>query len=130
MEFPGTIVALHTCERLSGLFPNQGIFVKSLAELESALSTPMQHMHYRDDVPMLELAAIMMHAIAINHPLNNGNKRLATLMALCFLSMNKVPYQGTFFDHITDADAIFITLMAKNEYTIENLENWLRFITS
>ncbi|MGW4161609.1 type II toxin-antitoxin system death-on-curing family toxin [Streptomyces sp. NPDC004788] len=59
--------------------------------LESAVHRPRARMYgesaYRD---LYEQAAVLLHAIASNHPFVDGNKRAAWLSAATFLAVNGV----------------------------------------
>ncbi|MFW2513342.1 type II toxin-antitoxin system death-on-curing family toxin [Demequina sp. SO4-13] len=57
--------------------------------LDSALTRPSTTVMGRDAYPSLELkAAALLHSLCLNHPLVDGNKRLAALMAAMFLYVN------------------------------------------
>ncbi|MEU8619206.1 type II toxin-antitoxin system death-on-curing family toxin [Streptomyces sp. NPDC048623] len=59
--------------------------------LESAVHRPRARMYgesaYRD---LYEQAAVLLHALASNHPFVDGNKRAAWLSAATFLAVNGV----------------------------------------
>lgn len=57
--------------------------------LDSALMRPSTTVMGADAYPTLELkAAALLHSLCLNHPLVDGNKRLAALMAAMFLVVN------------------------------------------
>lgn len=63
--------------------------VRDLGLLESALARPRTSLFGEDAYPGLQLkAAAFLHSICRNHPLADGNKRLAWLAATVFLDVN------------------------------------------
>lgn len=57
--------------------------------LESCLSTPQQTYDKRELYPtLLDKAAILFYLMNKNHPFENGNKRVAVMTLLYFLSKN------------------------------------------
>ncbi|WP_375426099.1 type II toxin-antitoxin system death-on-curing family toxin [uncultured Friedmanniella sp.] len=76
---------LHVAERVLG--PDVGVRDHGL--LESALARPQTTVFGRDAYPTLpEKAAALLHSVARNHALVDGNKRLALAATLAFLGMN------------------------------------------
>lgn len=65
--------------------------VRDLGLLESAAARPRTDVFGHEAYPSLTgKAAALMHSLAKNHPLVDGNKRLAWLAALVFLDINGV----------------------------------------
>jgi death-on-curing protein len=65
--------------------------VRDLGLLESAAARPRTDVFGHEAYPNLTTkAAALMHSLAKNHPLVDGNKRLAWLAALTFLDINGV----------------------------------------
>jgi death on curing protein len=63
--------------------------VRDIGLLDSACSRPRSTAFGVDAYPTLELkAAALLHSLARNHPLVDGNKRLAWLAATVFLDIN------------------------------------------
>lgn len=63
--------------------------VRDIGLLDSAVARARSSAFGKDAYPTLELkAAALMHSICTNHPLVDGNKRLALLAAVTFLRAN------------------------------------------
>ncbi len=63
--------------------------VRDIGLLEAAAGRPQQSVFGADAYPTLaEKAAVLLHAIARNHPFADGNKRTATLAAVLMLHVN------------------------------------------
>lgn len=63
--------------------------VRDIGLLDSAAARPQSTAFGQDAYPTLELkAAALLHSLARNHPLADGNKRLAWLAAVVFLDVN------------------------------------------
>jgi death-on-curing protein len=63
--------------------------VRDIGLLDSALARPRSTAFGVDAYPNLKLkAAALLHSIASNHPLVDGNKRLAWLATVVFLDLN------------------------------------------
>lgn len=76
---------LHVAERVLG--PDVGVRDHGL--LESALARPRTTVFGADAYPTLpEKAAALLHSVARNRALVDGNKRLALAATLAFLGMN------------------------------------------
>lgn len=66
-----------------------GLHIRDEGLLFSALARPAASAFGRDAYPEIELkAAALMHSIARNHSLFDGNKRFSWFMTLAFLSLN------------------------------------------
>jgi death-on-curing protein len=75
---------LHIAERTLG-----NVEVRDLGLLESAAARPQASAFGDDAYPsLLEKAAALMHSIARNHGLVDGNKRLALAGGIAFLGIN------------------------------------------
>jgi death on curing protein len=78
---------LHVAQRTLGMAP----VVRDHGLLESALARPQATVFGEDAYPELhEKAAALLHSLARNHPLGDGNKRLAWLATYVFLAKNDV----------------------------------------
>ncbi|MEU9719054.1 type II toxin-antitoxin system death-on-curing family toxin [Streptomyces sp. NPDC047976] len=79
-------LARHAC-----LARDQPVELRAPGLLESAVHRPRARMFgvpaYED---LYEQAAALLHGIAVNHPLVDGNKRTAWLAAAAFLAVNGV----------------------------------------
>lgn len=63
--------------------------IRDLGLLDSALARPRTVLFGVDAYPTLEeKAGALLHSLVINHPLVDGNKRLAWLGTLVFLDLN------------------------------------------
>lgn len=63
--------------------------VRDVGLLDSATARPRSHVFGTEAYPSLPLkAAALLHSLARNHPLVDGNKRLAWLAAVVFLDIN------------------------------------------
>jgi death on curing protein len=63
--------------------------VRDMGLLEAAAGRPMQSVFGQDAYPTLtEKAAVLLHAIARNHPFADANKRTATVGAIFMLEVN------------------------------------------
>lgn len=75
---------LHIAERTLGKFE-----VRDLGLLEAALARPQASAFGEDAYPStVEKAAALIHSIARNHALVDGNKRLALAGGIAFLGIN------------------------------------------
>lgn len=114
---------LHIAETVTGL-PFETI--KNVAQLHlmsSAISLPQLILIGLDPYPELaDKAAVMAFNLARNHPLPDGNKRLAFLTCYEFCWINGFEL---IFD-IDSAESMFIGI-ASGEKTLSDLTNWIRF---
>ena len=63
--------------------------VRDLGLLDSAVARPRASAFAQDAYPTIELkAAALLHSLARNHPLVDGNKRLSWLAVVVFLDLN------------------------------------------
>ena len=70
--------------------------VRDYGLLESAIGRPQATVFGEDAYPTIDgKAAALLHSIACNHPLIDGNKRLALAAALLFYEMNGVRIRPT-----------------------------------
>jgi len=71
--------------------------VRDLGLLDSAAARPRASAFAEDAYPTIELkAAALLHSLARNHPLVDGNKRLSWLAVVVFLDLND--YEVTLSD--------------------------------
>jgi death on curing protein len=67
------------------------IYVRDIGLLETAVHRPRSSVLGQDAYPdLLTKAAALMHSLACNHPLVDGNKRLAWLATYVFLAKNGI----------------------------------------
>jgi death on curing protein len=63
--------------------------VRDVGLLDSAAARPRSHVFGQEAYPTLSLkAAALLHSLARNHPLVDGNKRLGWLATVVFLDLN------------------------------------------
>ncbi|MGE7385367.1 type II toxin-antitoxin system death-on-curing family toxin [Streptomyces sp. NPDC004126] len=86
-----TLAEVLDLARLACLARDQPVELRAPGLLESAVHRPRARMFgtpaYED---LYEQAAALLHGIAVNHPLVDGNKRTAWLAAAAFLAVNGV----------------------------------------
>jgi death-on-curing protein len=80
----GVVLAIHE-EQLGEHGGAEG--VRDLGLLESALARP-RHLAAYGNPDLVALAAALGHGIARNHPFVDGNKRMAYVATVLFLSLN------------------------------------------
>ena len=89
--------------------------------LESALARPPNKLAYGRRVDHATLAAAYAYGLARNHPFNDGNKRIAFLMAVVFLGLNGWDFE------VPDADVVTqIVALAEGRLTEAKLAAWFR----
>ena len=80
--------ALRAAEAVMGETP----LVRDIGLVESALARPRTSVLGQDAYPSLDQkAAAMLQSLATNHPLVDGNKRMAFACTSVFLTMNGAP---------------------------------------
>jgi death on curing protein len=85
--------------------------VRDLGLLDAAVNRPRASVFGQDAYPTLMLkAAALLHSLARNHPLVDGNKRLAWLATYVFLAKN-----GIELDPDDDAAYAFVIAVAAGE---------------
>ncbi|WP_410538379.1 type II toxin-antitoxin system death-on-curing family toxin [Streptomyces sp. KL2] len=88
MKYLSVQFALDLAELACG---GQEIAVRDLGLLDSALLRPRSQMFGIEAYPgLFEKAAALLHSLVSNHPLVDGNKRLAWMCTAVFLDMNGV----------------------------------------
>ncbi|MCC6317346.1 MAG: type II toxin-antitoxin system death-on-curing family toxin [Gemmatimonadaceae bacterium] len=89
--------------------------------LESALARPCNKLAYGKRVDHASLAAAYAFGLARNHPFNDGNKRIAFLVAVIFLGLNGWDFVAP------DADVVaHMVALADGRLTEAKLAKWLR----
>lgn len=87
--------------------------------LESALARPRQHLAYKSDVTIFELAAAYCFGLAKNHPFVDGNKRIALAIGAIFLELNSYSL------NTPEAEAVVvIEQLAAGKITELELSQW------
>ncbi|MFD5146778.1 type II toxin-antitoxin system death-on-curing family toxin [Streptomyces sp. NPDC058401] len=122
-----TLVEVLDLARYACLAQDQPVELRAPGLLESAVHRPRARMFgtaaYED---VYEQGAALLHAIATNHPLVDGNKRTAWLAAATFLALN-----GVDLGDLGDADQevaydLVIDVAAGNEEDIGRIAERLR----
>jgi death-on-curing protein len=114
--------ALSIAEAVTGLDPVTLAKAARLELLDSALHAPQAGFGDEDFYPDIEQkAAVLAVRIARNHPLPDGNKRLAWQSLTIFLALNG-------YDMVTTADdaVAFMLGIAAGEIDESEAEAWIR----
>jgi death-on-curing protein len=112
-----------TLEDLLGMVKTLGAGpVRDLGLLASACHRPQAGLFGQDAYPTLAgKAAALMHSLACNHALVDGNKRLALLATVVFLRING------YYLELTDDEAFDLTLsVAAGNLDADGIEKRLR----
>ncbi len=106
--------------RARGVLPEVQIF--DIGLLESACARA-QTKDFGDlaYAKLLDQAAALIHSLARNHPLVDGNKRLAWSGMKVFLIMNDVE-----LEYSVDAAELFVLKIARGEMEVVEISEWLR----
>ena len=114
--------ALTIAEAVTGLDPVTLAKASRLDLLDSALHAPQAGFGDEDFYPSVEQkAAVLAVRIARNHPLPDGNKRLAWQSLTIFLALNDVSLDADVDDAVT-----FMLGVAAGEVDEEAAETWIR----
>ena len=112
---------LHVAEVVTGLPFETVKKVAQINLIDSAIAAPKSSFIGLDPYPELsDKAAILAFHLARNHPLPDGNKRLAFLCAYEFCWINGYEFE---FD-VEEAEQVFFGLAA-GLVNIEDLRNWI-----
>lgn len=99
------------------------VVVRELGLLASAAHRPQTTVFGADAYPSLaDKAAALMHSLARNHPLIDGNKRLAwaATRIFCLLNGEDVRYVSV------DAAEEFVLSVARGDLEVEDIAEWIR----
>lgn len=103
-----------------GVLPD--VQVRELGLLESACARPRTTVFGDLAYPaLLDQAAALIHSLARNHPLVDGNKRLAWAGMKVFLLLNDVE-----LDYTVNAAETFVLQIARGELEVPEISEWLR----
>ena len=92
------------------------VLVSDVGLLESAVHRPRASVLGQDAYPdLLTKAAALLHSLASNHPLVDGNKRLAWLATYVFLAKNDIVLEA-------DDDAAFELVVSVASGSITDVE--------
>lgn len=99
-----------------------GFHVRDVGLLQSALARPRTTVFGDDAYPdLVTKAAAMFESLVRNHPLLDGNKRLAVVLTWTFLSVN-----GTELAHTEDDAYDFVIAAAAGRLTLADITTWFR----
>ena len=109
-------------EAVTGIDAHNLVHISRSDLLDSALHAPQAGFGETDFYPSLvEKAAVLCVRIAKNHPLPDGNKRLAWMATVVFLELNDVVLE------VDEDDAVATMLSVASGHTDEaTLTTWLR----
>jgi len=103
----------------SGILPS--VDIRDLGLLESAVARPRISVFGEPAYPdLLTQAATLLHSLARNHPLVDGNKRLAWATMRVFLLINGV---GVSYD-LDDAETMVLNV-AMGDLDVKGIASWL-----
>ncbi len=121
MRYLGLAESFIIAEEVTGIDAMDLVRVTRIELLDSALHAPRAGFEETDLYPtLIEKAAVLCIHLAMNHPLPDGNKRLAWMAMVIFLEMNEVEL------HVDEDDAVQIMLsIAAGETTVHSLTKWL-----
>lgn len=114
-------------QAVTGIDADTLVHVSRSDLLDSALHAPQAGFGDTDFYPTLaEKAAVLLVRVALNHPLPDGNKRLAWITALMFLDINGASLQ------VSDDEAVATVLdVAAGKLNEQQLTEWIeRHLTS
>jgi len=95
--------------------------VRDEAALESALARPRNKFAYGRKVDPASLAAAYAFGLARNHPFNDGNKRIAFLVAVIFLGLNGWEFE------VSDEEVVrHVVALAAGRLTEAKLASWFK----
>ena len=107
-------------EVAAGVLPE--VLVREIGLLASAAARPQSSAFGEDAYADLETkAAALMHSLAKNHPLVDGNKRLAWAATRTFLILNDADMTYT----VDDAESLVIGV-ATGELDVPDIAHWIR----
>lgn len=106
-------------EIANGVVP--GFQIRDIGLLESACARPQTTVFGDLAYPtLLEQAGALMHSLARNHPLIDGNKRLAWAGLRVFLALN-----GQSIAYTVDEAEAFVLQVARGELEVTDIAAWL-----
>ncbi|EEP1478912.1 type II toxin-antitoxin system death-on-curing family toxin [Salmonella enterica] len=100
--------------------PNEPVGVLNQNNLSSSQSRPSTIRYYEQTDDMFRLSAVLIESLIQNHPFANANKRTAIMAGYVFLLLNGYELTAPGDEVVIIAEGI-----ARKEYSVEDLENWL-----
>ena len=99
------------------------VVVRELGLLASAAHRPQTTVFGADAYPSFaDKAAALMHSLARNHPLIDGNKRLAWAATRIFCLLNGEDLRYVSVDAAED----FVLSVARGDLEVEDIAEWIR----
>lgn len=93
--------------------------------LQSALARPRQKWHYEKSTDLPTLAAAYGFSLCRNHPYRDGNKRVAFVVMVVFLELNRLTFDASEVEVVT-----VMLQLAAGRLSEEELADWLRVHTT
>ena len=107
-------------EIAAGILPE--VLVRDIGLLSSAVDRPRTTVFGEDAYPTIESkAASKLHSLARNHPLVDGNKRLAWAGMRTFLILNDADIEYT----VNDAEYMVLAV-ATGDWDVAEIAEWIR----
>jgi death-on-curing protein len=107
-------------EIAAGVLPD--VLVRDVGLLSSAADRPRTSVFGEDAYPTIESkAAALLHSLARNHPLVDGNKRLAWAGMRTFLILNDADIEYT----VDDAEQMVLSVAA-GDWDVPDVADWIR----
>ncbi|EDX1477291.1 type II toxin-antitoxin system death-on-curing family toxin [Salmonella enterica subsp. enterica serovar Bonariensis] len=100
--------------------PNEPVGVLNQNNLSSSQSRPSTIRYYEQTDDMFRLSAVLIESLIQNHPFANANKRTAIMAGYVFLLLNGYELTAPGDEVVIIAEGI-----ARKEYSVDDLENWL-----
>lgn len=95
--------------------------VRDKTALESALSRPRNKWHYDEASELTTLAAAYGFGLCRNHPYHDGNKRVAFVIMVVFLELNRLTLNAE------EADVVTVMIaLAGGKLSEKELATWLQ----
>ena len=121
MSFADYLTVEDLLDIAAGVLPE--IAVRDAGALAAAAGRPQSAVFGQDAYPtMAHKAAALMHSLARNHPLLDGNKRLAWSAARVFFLIN-INGKDLSYD-VDDAEAVVLSVAA-GEMDVHALADWI-----
>jgi len=106
-------------EIAAGVLPE--VLVRDIGLVSSAADRPRTTVFGEDAYPTIELkAAALLHSLARNHPLVDGNKRLAWSGMRTFLILNDADIEYT----VDDAEQMVLAV-ATGDWDVPDVAEWI-----
>lgn len=106
-------------EIAAGVLPD--VLVRDIGLVSSAADRPRTTVFGEDAYPTIELkAAALLHSLARNHPLVDGNKRLAWSGMRTFLILNDADIEYT----VDDAEQMVLAV-ATGDWDVPDVAEWI-----